>query len=179
SMKPKAICIMNYEDYVLDLRLVFQNLEKELLLSSRTHRADLFFSMYPYIFSPIFLSWLLEASTNNELAQIQPLYDIPSKLSCNVIGNQLNIENYTNELYAEEVGIPIPSSNQENPYNYYFTKVLSASDTSPHGGLSVLKKHALECLPPLNMSHPTPTQEIVAKDLHGREWRFKRIFRGV
>ncbi|CAH2071213.1 unnamed protein product [Thlaspi arvense] len=25
------------------------------------------------------------------------------------------------------------------------------------------------------MSHPTPTQEIVARDLHGREWRFKHI----
>ncbi|CAH2071215.1 unnamed protein product, partial [Thlaspi arvense] len=129
----------------------------------------------------------LEASTNNELAQIQPLFNIPSKLPCNVIGIKLNVEKYTNELYAEvallpdtvEVGIPIPNRNQENLQFYYFTKVLSVSDTSPHGGLSVLRKHALECLPPLDMSHPTPTQEIVAKDLHGREWRFKHIFRGA
>ncbi|MCI06733.1 auxin response factor 9-like, partial [Trifolium medium] len=28
------------------------------------------------------------------------------------------------------------------------------------------------------MSQPTPTQELVAKDLHGYEWRFKHIFRG-
>ncbi|CAH2070672.1 unnamed protein product, partial [Thlaspi arvense] len=102
----------------------------------------------------------LEASKNNELAQIQPLYDIPSKLSCNVIGIQLKVENYANELYAEvafrpdttEVGIPIPSSNQEIPQIYYFTK---------------------------DISHLTPTQEIVAKDLHDREWRFKHIFRGT
>lgn len=28
------------------------------------------------------------------------------------------------------------------------------------------------------MSQPTPTQDLVAKDLHGYEWRFKHIFRG-
>ncbi|KAL6979437.1 hypothetical protein U1Q18_021101, partial [Sarracenia purpurea var. burkii] len=30
-----------------------------------------------------------------------------------------------------------------------------------------------------DMSQPTPTQELVARDLHGWEWRFKHIFRGV
>lgn len=28
------------------------------------------------------------------------------------------------------------------------------------------------------MSQQTPTQDLVAKDLHGYEWRFKHIFRG-
>jgi len=28
------------------------------------------------------------------------------------------------------------------------------------------------------MTQPTPTQELVARDLHGYEWRFKHIFRG-
>lgn len=28
------------------------------------------------------------------------------------------------------------------------------------------------------MSRQPPTQELVAKDLHGNEWRFKHIFRG-
>lgn len=28
------------------------------------------------------------------------------------------------------------------------------------------------------MSHQPPTQELVAKDLHGVEWRFRHIFRG-
>ena len=30
-----------------------------------------------------------------------------------------------------------------------FCKILTASDTSTHGGFSVLRKHANECLPPL------------------------------
>lgn len=29
-----------------------------------------------------------------------------------------------------------------------------------------------------DMTQSTPTQELVAKDLHGYEWRFKHIFRG-
>ncbi|XP_028054076.1 auxin response factor 11-like [Camellia sinensis] len=53
-----------------------------------------------------------------------------------------------------------------------------ASDTSTHGGFSVLRKHANECLPQLDMTQSTPTQDLVAKDLHGHEWRFKHIFRG-
>jgi len=28
------------------------------------------------------------------------------------------------------------------------------------------------------MTQATPTQELVAKDLHGFEWKFKHIFRG-
>lgn len=29
-----------------------------------------------------------------------------------------------------------------------------------------------------DMSQQTPTQELIAKDLHGTEWHFKHIFRG-
>lgn len=29
------------------------------------------------------------------------------------------------------------------------------------------------------MSRQPPTQELVAKDLHGNEWRFRHIFRGM
>ncbi|KAI4376110.1 hypothetical protein MLD38_013902 [Melastoma candidum] len=47
-----------------------------------------------------------------------------------------------------------------------------------HGGFSVLRKHATECLPPLDMTQSTPTQELVARDLHGYEWKFKHIFTG-
>ena len=30
-----------------------------------------------------------------------------------------------------------------------------------------------------DMSQPIPTQELAAKDLHGFQWRFKHIFRGM
>jgi len=35
-----------------------------------------------------------------------------------------------------------------------FCKTLTASDTSTHGGFSVLRRHADECLPPLVCSSP-------------------------
>lgn len=107
---------------------------------------------------------------------------------------------------------PVPEP--PRPTVHSFCKVLTASDTSTHGGFSVLRKHATECLPQLvnsvclrscslifinhlcvyvnflltcmfetlnllqDMTQSTPTQELVAKDLHGYEWRFKHIFRG-
>ncbi|CAA7396505.1 unnamed protein product [Spirodela intermedia] len=59
-----------------------------------------------------------------------------------------------------------------------FCKTLTASDTSTHGGFSVLRRHADECLPPLDMTQQPPCQDLVATDLHGNEWPFRHIFRG-
>ncbi|KAI8569819.1 hypothetical protein RHMOL_Rhmol02G0306000 [Rhododendron molle] len=64
------------------------------------------------------------------------------------------------------------------PIVYSFFKVLTASDTSTHGGFSVLPRHANECFPALDMNQQIPVQELIAEDLHGREWRFRHIFRG-
>ncbi|CAH2035917.1 unnamed protein product [Thlaspi arvense] len=129
----------------------------------------------------------LEAYTKDDLGQIRPIFDIPSKIRCNVTDIQLKVENNTDNIYAKITLLPniaegemlIPNGNQENHNFVYFTKVLSASDVSMHGGFTIFKRHAVECLPLLDMSQPTPTQEIVAKDLHGYEWRFKHIFRGT
>ncbi|KAE9622186.1 putative transcription factor ARF family [Lupinus albus] len=131
----------------------------------------------------------LEASTNEELNQRIPLFNLPTKILCRVINVNLLAESETDEVYAQIT--LVPESNQAEPTNpdpypaevprptiHSFNKVLTASDTSTHGGFSVLRKHATECLPALDMSQSTPTQELVAKDLHGYEWRFKHIFRG-
>ncbi|XP_020220654.1 auxin response factor 9 [Cajanus cajan] len=131
----------------------------------------------------------LEASTNQELNQRIPLLKLPTKILCRVINVHLLAEQETDEVYAQIT--LVPESNQDEPTSadpctaepqrapvHSFCKVLTASDTSTHGGFSVLRKHATECLPALDLSQPTPTQELVAKDLHGYEWRFKHIFRG-
>ncbi|CAA0267771.1 unnamed protein product [Arabidopsis thaliana] len=130
---------------------------------------------------------LVEASTREELNELQPICDLPSKLQCRVIAIQLKVENNSDETYAEitlmpdttQVVIPTQNQNQFRPLVNSFTKVLTASDTSVHGGFSVPKKHAIECLPPLDMSQPLPTQEILAIDLHGNQWRFRHIYRGT
>ncbi|KAG8055913.1 hypothetical protein GUJ93_ZPchr0001g32049 [Zizania palustris] len=61
---------------------------------------------------------------------------------------------------------------------HMFCKTLTASDTSTHGGFSVPRRAAEDCFPPLDHSLQRPSQELVAKDLHGTEWRFRHIYRG-
>ncbi|KAM0833636.1 hypothetical protein ACQ4PT_064142 [Festuca glaucescens] len=139
----------------------------------------------------------VEASTN-QVAQQQgaPLYNLAWKIPCKVMNIELKAEQDTDEVYAqltllpekqknenvssekeEEVPAAPPAAN-ERPSVHSFCKTLTASDTSTHGGFSVLRRHADECLPPLDMSQHPPTQELMAKDLHGVEWRFRHIFRG-
>ncbi|KAM1515855.1 hypothetical protein ACFXTH_014881 [Malus domestica] len=133
----------------------------------------------------------LEASTptNQELNQGIPQFNLPSKILCRVVNVTLLAEQETDEVYAQITLIPDVNQTEptspdpclpepQKPAVHSFCKVLTASDTSTHGGFSVLRKHATECLPALDMTQATPTQELVAKDLHGYEWRFKHIFRG-
>ncbi|XP_016446938.2 auxin response factor 18 isoform X1 [Nicotiana tabacum] len=131
----------------------------------------------------------LEASTNQALKQQIPQFNLPSKILCRVVHVQLLAETETDEVYAQitlhpEAVQDEPSSPDPCPPDlpkhavHSFCKILTASDTSTHGGFSVLRKHANECLPLLDMTQLTPTQDLVAKDLHGYEWRFKHIFRG-
>ncbi|PNY13006.1 auxin response factor 9-like protein [Trifolium pratense] len=132
---------------------------------------------------------ILEASTNQELNQNIPLLKLPTQILCRIVNMNLLAEQETDEVYAQITLVPEPNQDEPTipdpvadepprPKIHSFCKILTASDTSTHGGFSVLRKHATECLPPLDMSQPTPTQELVAKDLHGYEWRFKHIFRG-
>nr|XP_018682443.1 PREDICTED: auxin response factor 7-like [Musa acuminata subsp. malaccensis]XP_018682444.1 PREDICTED: auxin response factor 7-like [Musa acuminata subsp. malaccensis]XP_018682445.1 PREDICTED: auxin response factor 7-like [Musa acuminata subsp. malaccensis] len=131
----------------------------------------------------------LEASTNQELDQQMPLFDLPSKILCRVVHVELRAEPDTDEVYAQitlqpevnqdEVTSPdSPLAEPERCNVRSFCKTLTASDTSTHGGFSVLRRHADECLPSLDMSQNPPWQELVAKDLHGNEWHFRHIFRG-
>ncbi|OMO52358.1 AUX/IAA protein [Corchorus olitorius] len=132
----------------------------------------------------------VEASTNQVADQQMPVYNLPSKILCRVINVQLKAEPDTDEVFAQVTLLPEPTQDENTvdkeppippPPRFHvhsFCKTLTASDTSTHGGFSVLRRHADECLPPLDMSRQPPTQELVAKDLHGNEWRFRHIFRG-
>ncbi|GMQ09546.1 hypothetical protein CsSME_00052878 [Camellia sinensis var. sinensis] len=131
----------------------------------------------------------VEASTNQVADQEMPVYNLPSKILCRVINVQLKAEPDTDEVFAQVTLLPLKEDENEAGKEpvppaptrfrvHSFCKTLTASDTSTHGGFSVLRRHADECLPPLDMSRQPPTQELVAKDLHGNEWRFRHIFRG-
>ncbi|CAN4086562.1 unnamed protein product [Withania somnifera] len=132
----------------------------------------------------------VEASTNQVADQQMPLYNLPSKILCRVVNVLLKAEPDSDEVYAQVTLMPEPNQDENSVKKepmrpppprfrvHSFCKTLTASDTSTHGGFSVLRRHADECLPPLDMSRQPPTQELVAKDLHGNEWRFRHIFRG-
>ncbi|PSS29108.1 Auxin response factor like [Actinidia chinensis var. chinensis] len=131
----------------------------------------------------------LEASTQQGLDQQLPSFNLPAKILCKVVNVQLRAEQETDEVFAQitllpeaiqsEVTSPDPPLPEPQRCNVHsFCKTLTASDTSTHGGFSVLRRHADDCLPPLDMSQQPPWQELVATDLHGSEWHFRHIFRG-
>ncbi|KAJ4717621.1 Auxin response factor [Melia azedarach] len=131
----------------------------------------------------------LEASMHQELEPQMPSFNLPSKILCKVVNVQRRAEPETDEVYAQITLLPEPDQSEvtspdppipelEKCTVHSFCKTLTASDTSTHGGFSVLRRHADDCLPPLDMSQQPPWQELVATDLHGNEWHFRHIFRG-
>ncbi|XP_020220288.1 auxin response factor 1 [Cajanus cajan] len=131
----------------------------------------------------------LEASMNQGLEQQMPSFNLPSKILCKVVNVHLRAEPETDEVYAQITLLPEADQNEvmspDDPLPeparctvHSFCKTLTASDTSTHGGFSVLRRHADDCLPPLDMTQQPPWQELVATDLHGNEWHFRHIFRG-
>ncbi|XP_010413341.1 PREDICTED: auxin response factor 18-like [Camelina sativa] len=133
----------------------------------------------------------LVASTNQGIKSEEiPKFNLPpKKILCRVLNVTLKAEHETDEVYAqitlkpeehqiEPTSLDPPLVEPAKQMFHSFVKILTASDTSTHGGFSVLRKHATECLPALDMTQATPTQELVTRDLHGFEWRFKHIFRG-
>ncbi|XP_078171907.1 auxin response factor 7-like [Carex rostrata] len=132
----------------------------------------------------------LKASMNQRLDPQQlPAFNLPSKLLCRVMNVILQAEADSDEVYAQITLNPetnqaeLTSPDQPVPQPeripvHSFCKTLTASDTSTHGGFSVLRRHAEECLPPLDMSLNPPLQELVARDLHGNNWNFRHIYRG-
>lgn len=133
----------------------------------------------------------VEATMDPVAGHQVPRYDLPSKILCRVFNVHLKAEPDTDEVFAQITLMPeakdeSAAADKEpaaavpapRPRVHTFCKTLTASDTSTHGGFSVLKKHADECLPPLDMTKQPPTQELVARDLHGAEWKFRHIFRG-
>ncbi|KAK6924606.1 AUX/IAA domain [Dillenia turbinata] len=119
----------------------------------------------------------VEASTNQVTDQQMPVYNLPWKIPCRVINVELKAEAETDEVFAQVTLLPDPNQDEtavekepvpHPPPRFHvrsFCKTLTASDTSTHGGFS-------------DMSRQPPHQELVAKDLHGNEWRFRHIFRG-
>ncbi|KAJ6808924.1 auxin response factor 15-like isoform X2 [Iris pallida] len=122
-------------------------------------------------------------------------HDVPPHLLCRVLHVKLHTELATDEVYAqlslvaqdqvqevegevEEAEEELNGETRPSLMPHMFCKTLTASDTSTHGGFSVPRRAAEDCFPPLDYKQQRPSQQLVAKDLHGTEWRFRHIYRG-
>ncbi|KAK1318353.1 Auxin response factor 23 [Acorus calamus] len=132
----------------------------------------------------------VEAYMNQAANPDLPVYDLPYKIICRVVHVELNAECETDEVFLQLTLLPEPKqeTNAENetfqsppqePHVKPFLKILSSSDACSHGQLTVPKRCADEYLPALDYSQETPNQELVTKDLHGIEWRFRHTYRGT
>ncbi|PPR87059.1 hypothetical protein GOBAR_AA33634 [Gossypium barbadense] len=119
-------------------------------------------------------------------------FDLPPHIFCKVVNVQLLANKENDEVYTQLTLLPQPESRGPNLESkqldelgvdegddgspkrstpHMFCKTLTASDTSTHGGFSVPRRAAEDCFPPLDYKQTRPSQELVAKDLHGVEWR--------
>ncbi|XP_057953550.1 auxin response factor 4 isoform X2 [Malania oleifera] len=129
-----------------------------------------------------------------------PTCDLQPQIFCRVVNVQLLANKENDEVYTQVTLLPQPEMMELNlegkgaegvgldeegvggltPKStpHMFCKTLTASDTSTHGGFSVPRRAAEDCFPPLDYEQQRPSQELVAKDLHGVEWKFRHIYRG-
>ncbi|KAL6629883.1 hypothetical protein ACP70R_029648 [Stipagrostis hirtigluma subsp. patula] len=131
------------------------------------------------------------ASTNKEMESQIPNYpSLPPQLICQLHNVTMHADAETDEVYAQMTLQPLSPQELKDPFlpaelgtaskqpTNYFCKTLTASDTSTHGGFSVPRRAAEKVFPPLDFNQQPPAQELIAKDLHGNEWKFRHIFRG-
>ncbi|KAJ0581522.1 putative transcription factor ARF family [Helianthus annuus] len=131
------------------------------------------------------------ASTNKEVDAHTPNYpSLPPQLICQLHNVTMHADAETDEVYAQMTLQPLSSDEQKEAFlpadlgapnkqpTNYFCKTLTASDTSTHGGFSVPRRAAEKVFPPLDFSQQPPAQELIARDLHDNEWKFRHIFRG-
>ncbi|KNA20864.1 hypothetical protein SOVF_048190 isoform B [Spinacia oleracea] len=131
------------------------------------------------------------ATTNRDVdGQIPNYPSLPAQLICQLHNVTMHADVETDEVYAQMTLQPLSPQEQKDIYlpadfgipsrqpTNYFCKTLTASDTSTHGGFSVPRRAAEKVFPPLDYSQQPPAQELVARDLHDVEWKFRHIFRG-
>jgi hypothetical protein len=131
-------------------------------------------------------------STNKEVDAHIPNYpNLPPQLICQLHNVTMHADVETDEVYAQMTLQPLNLQEQREPSSLvpelgapskqptnYFCKTLTASDTSTHGGFSVPRRAAEKVFPPLDFTQQPPVQELIARDLHDNEWKFRHIYRG-
>ncbi|GMI91311.1 indole-3-acetic acid inducible 24, AUXIN RESPONSE FACTOR 5, MONOPTEROS [Hibiscus trionum] len=132
----------------------------------------------------------VSVSTKRMMTSQVPNYpNLPSQLMCQVHNVTLHADMDTDEVYAQMSLQPVNSEkdvfhspefgvNPSKHPNEIFCKILTASDTSTHGGFSVPRRAAEKLFPQLDYTMQPPSQELVVRDIHDNTWTFRHIYRG-
>ncbi|KAJ8509674.1 hypothetical protein OPV22_000108 [Ensete ventricosum] len=101
------------------------------------------------------------ASTNKEFDSLPSYPSLPPQLVCQLHNVTMHADVETDEVYGQMTLQPLSPQEQKDPY-------LPTELGTP----------TEKVFPPLDFSQQPPAQELIAKDLHGNEWKFRHIFRG-
>ncbi|KAL5989503.1 hypothetical protein ACLOJK_010395 [Asimina triloba] len=132
--------------------------------------------------SPVFFQW----DAKSRPCFLNSCYSVPAEAATDEVYAQVSLlpesEPIEKKLLDGEIQGDCEEEENDVPGKsatpHMFCKTLTASDTSTHGGFSVPRRAAEDCFPPLDYKQQRPSQELVARDLHGMEWRFRHIYRG-
>ncbi|KAI3816143.1 hypothetical protein L1987_15833 [Smallanthus sonchifolius] len=95
---------------------------------------------------------------------------IPPYVVCQVSAVKLTAD--TDEVYAKISLLPLPTQN-------YCDSDSNGDDANNGGGFSVPRYCAETILPRLDYAAEPPVQVLSMKDVHGRVWKFRHIYRGT
>ncbi|XP_047335363.1 auxin response factor 16-like [Impatiens glandulifera] len=120
---------------------------------------------------------------------------IESSIKCKVLGVKYLANHETDEVYLKINLLPVPvngscsldddnddDEDDEDDGDIHklvaFAKTLTPSDANNGGGFSVPRYCADTMFPKLNFDDDPPVQNLRIKDVHGRIWTFRHIYRG-
>lgn len=110
---------------------------------------------------------------------------------CTVTSVHLLADPDSDEVYS--VFSLNPTASSSSPFNGYhaatspphihpassFSKVLTQSDANNGGGFSVPRFCADSIFPPLDLGSDPPVQNLTMRDIHGKVFEFRHIYRGT
>ncbi|KAM0013865.1 putative transcription factor ARF family [Helianthus debilis subsp. tardiflorus] len=127
--------------------------------------------------------------TNVDFRRI-PFPTIPPCILCKVIDVKLMAHKDLEEIYAKITLCPLENSIEGYNVNggctvsdftdklSYFAKTLTDSDVDS-GDLIVPNDVAETIFPKLDCSTAYPVQTVIAKDIHGKSWKFRHAYLGI
>ncbi|GJN02324.1 hypothetical protein PR202_ga19663 [Eleusine coracana subsp. coracana] len=129
-------------------------------------------------------------------AAVVDLSHVPPLVPCRVVAVRYLADPGTDEVFAKMLLVPLrpgepvadvgeaaakaaTDQDDQQPKPASFAKTLTQSDANNGGGFSVPRFCAETIFPELDYRAEPPVQSVVARDVHGADWKFRHIYRGT